>query len=110
MKFADLLQYLDQNTPYELLDGSSAETWQKAHEGTHHNPVAAEIIQAVADNAGISSIDDELERVAFVNALAKVRLKYMADDAPVDGFRTVEAVIATADAAYNQEALETRNK
>lgn len=106
MKFGDLLTYLDTNTPYEILDGSAAESVAKAKDGSHKNAYAAELINTVLDNAGISDdADSELARIQFVNSLGKMRLKYMADDAPVDGFRLVETVITTADAGFNEEAL-----
>lgn len=108
MKFGDLLQYLDDNTGFQILDGTPAESFAKAKAGSHANPFAAEIINAAAENLGLSSAEDTLERVPFVNSLGKLRLKYMADDAPVEGFRTVEKVITTADAAFNEEALRER--
>lgn len=110
MKFADLLQYLDSHSDYDILDGSPAETLEKSRAGTHRNPIAGEIIHTAAEGLGIDSAEADIERVAFVNALGRLRLKYMADDAPVDGFRTVETVIATADAAFDEEALTLKGK
>ncbi len=108
MKFADLLRFLDTNTEFEILDGTPEETLQKALAGTHKNRFAGELIQASAENLALESVDDTPTGVEFVNALGKLRLKYMADDAPVEGFRLVEKVITTADAAYNEEALHQR--
>jgi len=34
----------------------------------------------------------------------------MADDAPVDGFRTLEFLVRAVDGAFNQEALKTQAK
>lgn len=110
MKFADLLHYLHQHTDYDILDGGPAETLEKSRAGTHRNPIVGEIIRTAAEGLGIESVDAEIERVAFVNALGRLRLKYMADDAPVDGFRTVETVIATTDAAFDEEALTLKGK
>jgi len=110
MNFGDLLQYLDDHSGFQILDGTPAESIAKAKAGTHQNPIAAEIIIAAAENLGLGGEADAIERVAFVNSLGKIRLKYMADDAPVEGFRTVEKVITTADAAFNEEALRERAK
>lgn len=43
-----------------------------------------------------------------MKSLSPLRLKYMADNAPVEGFRMVEKIITTIDAAYNEEALRLR--
>ena len=110
MTLGELLQYLDENTEYQLLDGSPADSVAKAKEGNHENPYASEIITSALEKLGISGADDEIERVPFVNSLAPVRLKYMADDAPVEGFRMVEKVIATSDLAFNEEALTNKGK
>jgi hypothetical protein len=110
MKFGELLQYLDLNTDFDILDGSPAETFEKAQGGTHGNPIAAELITTSAGALGLGSVDDEVARIEFVNSLGKMRLKYMADDAPVEGFRLVEKVITTADAAFNEEALRLQGK
>jgi len=110
MTLGELLQYLDQHTEYQLLDGSPAETLDKARESSHQDPLAAEIISAMMDKTGLSSPDESLERADAVNSLGPVRLKYMADDAPVEGFRMVEKLITAIDAAYNEEALAQRGK
>lgn len=108
MKYGDLLRYLDANTEFEILDGTPEETLEKARAGTHKNRFAGELIDTSADNLALRSVDETPARVDFVNSLGKLRLKYMADDAPVEGFRLVEKVITTADAAYNEEALRDK--
>lgn len=108
MKFGDLLQYLDRHTEFEILDGTPAETLEKARAGTHKNSFSGELISVSAENLALESVDDTPARVEFVNSLGRLRLKYMADDAPVEGFRLVEKVITTADAAYNEEALREK--
>lgn len=110
MTLAELLQYLDTHTGLGILDGGPAESLEKAKADTHANPIAAEVIRAAAEGCKLDAVDGSLSRVEFVNALGKLRLKYMADDAPVEGFRAVEKIIATADAAYNDEALREREK
>lgn len=110
MNLAELLQYLEENTDFDILDGSPAESVDKARAGTHKNAYAAEAITTSMEKLGIGSAEDNFERVPFVNSLAPMRLKYMADDAPVEGFRFVEKIIATADAAFNEEALAQKGK
>jgi hypothetical protein len=110
MRFAELLEYLEENTDFEILDGSPQESFDKARTETHANSIAGELIRTSAEALGLSSADEDVERVPFVNSLGKMRLKYMADDAPVEGFRLVEKVITTADAGFNEEALRLRGK
>lgn len=110
MTLGELLQYLESHTDYDILDGTPADTVAKAKAGEHKNDHAAELISTALEKLGIDGADDSIERVAFVNALAPLRLKYMADDAPVEGFRFVEKVIATTDAAFNEEVLTQKGK
>ncbi len=110
MKFSELLAYLDANTDYAVLDGTPEDSLQKAQSATHQNPYVGEIIDAVAKGCKLDGVEQALERADFVKALAPLRLKYMADDAPVEGFRIVEKLIATADAAFNDETLRTQGK
>ncbi|MGD8208166.1 MAG: hypothetical protein PVH47_08830 [Thiohalocapsa sp.] len=110
MKFGDLLQYLEMHTDFDILDGTPDETLAKALDGSHRNAYAGELIKAAADNLGLETVEDAPARVEFVNSLGKLRLKYMADDAPVEGFRLVEKIITTADAAYNEEALRQKQQ
>lgn len=110
MKFSELLAYLDAHTDYDILDGTPEDSLQKARSAAHQNAYAGEIIDAVAKACTLDDVEQALERADFVNALAPLRLKYMADDAPVEGFRIVEKVIATADAAFNDETLRTQGK
>jgi hypothetical protein len=110
MTLGELLQYLEDHTDYDILDGTPAETVARSKAGSHKNAYAAELISTALAKLGIDGADDGIERVPFVNALAPLRLKYMADDAPVEGFRFVEKVIATTDAAFNEEALAQKGK
>lgn len=108
MTLNELLQYLQENTEFELLDGNPEESIRKAVDGSHTQPIAAEIIRAFNDKAGDAGGQASLERIDAVKCLGPLRLKYMADDAPVEGFRMVEKIITTIDAAYNEEALRER--
>ncbi|AOU96896.1 hypothetical protein BI364_01735 [Acidihalobacter yilgarnensis] len=111
MILSELLTYLDHHSGYPILDGSPAETLIKARTNSHANAYAGEIIACLADKLGVDSVDAALdERVRVINSLGRLRLKYMADDAPVDGFRMVEKVIAAIDSAFNEEALAKKGK
>ena len=108
MTLNELLQYLQDHTEFQLLDGTPEESLRKAVDDTHSQPIAAEIIRALNDKAGDSGGEARLERIDAVKCLGPLRLKYMSDDAPVEGFRMVEKIITTIDAAYNEEALRNR--
>ncbi|WP_018936812.1 hypothetical protein [Thioalkalivibrio sp. ALJ24] len=108
MNLSELLNYLDRNLDTEFLDGDAAGTLEKARSGEHKDPIAAEILVALMDGAGADGPDTPLERAEAVKAIGPLRLKYMGDDAPVEGFRLVEKTITTIDAAYNEEALAAR--
>lgn len=107
MTLSDLIIYLDRFSGYQILDGSPAETLAKSLSGNHSNTYIGEIISSMAEKLGLDDVDRVMpERVQVINSLGNLRLKYMADDAPVEGFRIVEKVIATIDSAYNEEALD----
>lgn len=110
MTLNELLNYLDQHTDYDILDGDADQSIQKAREGSHKNPYASEIINAALTQCALKDGSQNLERMQFVKSLGALRLKYMADDAPVEGFRIVEKIITTADAAFNDETLRNRGK
>ncbi|MGM0552625.1 MAG: hypothetical protein ACQETK_02275 [Pseudomonadota bacterium] len=108
MTLSELLTYLDEHMDTAFLDGDPATTLEKARNGEHQDPIAGEILKALMDGAGADRSDTLLERADAVRAFGPLRLKYMADDAPVEGFRAVEKTIVTIDAAYNEEALQSR--
>jgi len=110
MTLEHLLQYLNQNLDGRFLDGTPAETLVKASAGTHREPVAGEIIVALMTGAGADIPSAELDRATAVRAIGPVRLIYMKDDAPVEGFRLVEKTILAIDAAFNEEALSARSR
>ena len=104
MTLAELLAYLEAHTPFDLLDGTPEETLAKVRAGRHRHPVAGAIVAALAERGGASGTEAPLERAQAVAALGPLRLAYMKDDAPVDGFRMVEKVVHAIDGAYNDEA------
>ncbi|AKJ94620.1 MULTISPECIES: hypothetical protein [Thioalkalivibrio] len=108
MTLSQLLQYLDEHMDGVFLDGDPAASLEKARSGDHRNPIAAEVLVALMDGAGSDSPDATMERAEAVKSIGPTRLKYMGDDAPVEGFRLVEKTIVTIDAAYNEEALALR--
>jgi hypothetical protein len=83
--------------------------WPRPARGSHRDPFVAEVLTALMNGAGADSPGAELERAVAVKALGPLRLKYMKDDAPVEGFRLVEKTIVTIDAAYNEEALASKS-
>lgn len=110
MTLEQLLTYLDRQMDQRFLDGDATATLARARDGRHRDPYVAEVLVALMDGAGADSPGTELERAAAVKALGPVRLKYMKDDAPVEGFRLVEKTIVTIDAAYNEEALAAKTR
>ena len=59
-------------------------------------------------NSGITQIDDVIVRVQAVKTLGPIRLFYMKDDAPVEGFRLVEDIVHKIDGAFNDEAMRLK--
>ncbi|TXF13311.1 hypothetical protein [Pelomicrobium methylotrophicum] len=110
MTFAELLIYLDTHTPYSLLDGTPEETVAKARTGAHRDPVAGSIIARLFEGSGVQTTEDPLARAQAVAALGPLRLAYMKDDAPVEGFRMVEKIVHAIDRAFDEEALRLKGK
>ncbi|HSO08243.1 MAG TPA: hypothetical protein VLW45_13455 [Pelomicrobium sp.] len=108
MTFAELLTYLDAHTPYDLLDGTPDETLSKARAGGHRNPVAGAILLSLFERSGAADPGAPIERAQAVAALGPIRLEYMKDDAPVEGFRMVEKIVHGIDSAFNDEALRLK--
>jgi len=105
MTLEELLTYLDAHLESSVLDGSAADTLSNALSGGHVDPMIGEIIRSIAQGAGCTSVAQPIERAGTVKALGPLRLKYMADDAPVDGFRTLEMLVRAVDGAFNEETL-----
>lgn len=110
MTLAELLQYLDENSQYAILDGTPEETLTKARAGTHKDALAGEIIRHMQDAAGASEVGGTIDRATAATSLGPLRLRYMRDDAPVEGFRMVERIILAIDLAFDAEALRQRGR
>ncbi|APZ41864.1 hypothetical protein [Acidihalobacter ferrooxydans] len=110
MTFSELLDFIEQNTDLTILKGSPADTLA-ASRNHAADDYAGEIVAALADRLGLDNADAQLPpRTTTINALGQTRLKYFADDAPVEGLRFVEKFIAAVDAAYNEEALREQGR
>lgn len=108
MTFAQLLQYLADHTPYPILDGTPRETVEKAQAGSHRDPIAGAIVASMFEKSGLPDVEAAIERAQAVSAIGPIRLRYMRDDAPVEGFRMVEKIVHGIDGAFNEEALRSR--
>ena len=104
MTFRELIAYLGAHSKHEMLDGEVATTLEKARSGAHRNPLAGQIVAALYEKTGLIDLEAPLERANAINALGPIRLAYMRDDAPVEGFRLVEEVVYLIDGAFNEEA------
>lgn len=108
MRFAELLQYLHDKSGFELLDGGLEETLEKARSGTHKHPVLGAIVRDLFERSGCTGLEAPIERAAAVNALGRLRLQYMKDDAPADAFRTIEKIIYALDSAFDDEVMREK--
>jgi len=108
MTFQELFDYLNENTKYDFITENSP--LESAMSGQHENQLIGDIISGVARNCGCESVNDELLRQDVIKALGPLRLVYMKDDAPVEGFRLIEGTVPVIDLAFNDEALKNRNK
>ncbi len=109
MTLAGLLQYLDANTSFTVLDGPPEETLIKALDGRHSDSLAGQIIKHIAEGNRCVDEHSPVHRAESVTALGPLRLQYMKDDAPVDGFRMMERIIHAIDGAFNDEALRKKS-
>lgn len=110
MTLKELIQHLDSNSGYSILDGDPAQTLLRASQGKHREPLIGEILNAIARHCGDAQEDCVVERAQTVSAIGAIRLQYMRDDAPVEGFRMVERIIQAIDGAFNDEALRNRQR
>jgi hypothetical protein len=106
MTLDELFRYLDQHTPYRYLCDSDAV--ELARQGRHPDPLIGEIISAISQKCQCANLACEVVREQVVRALSPLRLRFMADNAPVEGFRLIEKSIITIDAAFNDEALRKK--
>lgn len=110
MTLEQLLNYLEAHLQESVLDGTPEQTLRKSQTDEHASPLMGDIIRRMAEGAGCASVEDTLDRASAINSLGPLRLEYMADDAPVDGFRTLEFLVRAVDGAFNQEALKAQAK
>ncbi|MGM0411794.1 MAG: hypothetical protein ACQERG_00590 [Pseudomonadota bacterium] len=108
MTLGELLQYLDAHTNHDFLAGEVAESLTRAQNGEHPDPIAGEILAGIAEGCGAANTDAEVERSQVVNSIGPLRLKYQADDAPVEGFRLMRETVLAIDAAFDQEAIQQK--
>jgi len=107
MTFQELFTYLNKNTKYDFITEDSPLT--QAMTGHHEDELIGEIIASVAKGCGCDTIDHVILRQDVIKALGPLRLKYMKDDAPVEGFRLIESTVPVIDSAFNDEALAGRD-
>lgn len=108
MTLSELLQYLDANTDYPILDGTVEETLRKARAGSHRDALVGTIVTAFAQAFGCENPDCAVDRAGTIKALGPIRLKYMGDDAPLEAFRLVQRLVVVIDGAFNDEALRLK--
>ena len=106
MTFQELFVYLNENTKHDFITDSSP--LEDAIEGKHENELIGEIISGVAKGCGCKTVDHTILRQEVIKSLGPLRLKYMKDDAPVEGFRLIEGTVPVIDSAFNDEALADR--
>ncbi|MDX1812134.1 MAG: hypothetical protein R3240_09315 [Gammaproteobacteria bacterium] len=106
MTLIELFSYLNENTPHQFF--SSEAELASAISGTHENPLMGQMIKLIAEKNQCTDINDEVKREVVVTALGPLRLEYMKDDAPVEGFRLLEGTIPVIDLAFNDEALKNK--
>lgn len=106
MTFLELFTYMNENTPYDYITDTSP--LAKAIHGQHENPLIAEVIVSVAKRCDCADVEKTILRQDVINALGPLRLKYMKDDAPVEGFRLIQGAVPAIDLAFNDEALKSR--
>ena len=108
MTFNELLQFVLQHSKYPLAQGDVHATLEAALQERHHNSLVGHVIAQMYSNSGLTSPEGNLDRAQAIKALGPIRLYYMKDDAPVEGFRLVEDIVHKIDGAYNDEALRLK--
>lgn len=106
MTLIQLFTFLNQNTPHSFFQSETE--LSAAIAGEHTNPLMGDMIRLIAERCHCSDINCEIKREDAVNALGPLRLQYMKDDAPVDGFRLLEGSITAIDLAFNDEVIKAR--
>ena len=110
MTLGELLQYLAGHLSFDVLDGDAAATLAKAQAGSHRNQLMGAIIKHMAEGAGCAGIASPITRAQATTSLGPLRLQYMKDDAPVEGFRMIEQTVHAIDGAFNDEALREKER
>ncbi len=110
MTFSELLTALEHRLPATILNGDAVATLDAARNGTHSHALAGTIIASLFEKSALAGIDAAITRSQAISALAPIRLEFMKDDAPVEGFRLVEKVVHAIDGAFNDEALRMKNE
>jgi len=102
------MQQLETSLPGQILDGDAAETLNKARAGKHRDALAGKIIASLFDKSALPDATAPITRSQAIAALAPIRLEFMKDDAPAEGFRQVEKIVHAIDGAFNDEALRLK--
>jgi hypothetical protein len=108
MTFAELLLALEHRLPATILIGDAAATLEAARLGTHPHALAGTILASLFEKSALAGINAAITRSQAIAALAPIRLEFMKDDAPVEGFRLVEKIVHAIDGAFNDEALRLK--
>lgn len=108
MTFTELLRQIETSLPAQILDGDAAETLGKARAGKHRNALAGKIIACLFEKSALPDATAPITRSQAIAALAPIRLEFMKDDAPAEGFRLVEKIVHAIDGAFNDEALKLK--
>lgn len=107
MKLSELIDFIDHMTGFGYkVDGGDAV--ELALAGEHGGEIVQDILSMIAKSCGCLNGDCDVVREKVVNAMGPIRLKFMADDAPVDGLRIVEKTVLAIDEAFDVEALKKK--
>lgn len=99
MTLRELLSFIDgQGIP--LCQGGALDPMPSGASG-----VAGEVVALLLADQPVDAL---IDRAEAIGRLGSIRRRYMADDAPVEGFRLVERVVLEIDKAFNEEALRQR--
>ena len=108
MTLCELLIYLDRESGYPVLDGDCEETIKKASAGRHKDPLAGQIVAAMAASVNATTAKTPILRAQATTALGPLRLKAMRDDVSGHELRRMERTVHAIDGAFNDEALAAR--
>ena len=107
MILSDMLKSIDARTGYGFcIAGKDAVA--AACMDQHPVAIVGDILKMIAQSCACENEQCEVVRERAVTAMGPIRLKYMADDAPVEGLRIVENTVLAIDAAFDEEALDRK--